>query len=141
MCILRYVNTACMQSDDLAKCTGANEHQHCSVVASRQFRNGYESKALFNPCVTFLFFLSPLCLCLLASDGNKTGEQTAQNSNTPPMEKTGDVENGNNNNCLSQPDLTSTPGKSITCKHETIGLRYQAALCSLFVLGPSVPFL
>ncbi|XP_051769435.1 myoD family inhibitor isoform X1 [Ctenopharyngodon idella] len=45
--------------------------------------------------------------------GNETGEQTAQNSNTPPMEKTGDVENGNNNNSLSQPDLTSTPGKSI----------------------------
>ncbi|XP_003199532.3 myoD family inhibitor isoform X1 [Danio rerio] len=47
-------------------------------------------------------------------EGNETGEQTAQNSNTPPMEKTGDVENGNNNNSLSQPDLTSTPGKSIT---------------------------
>ncbi|ROL45996.1 hypothetical protein DPX16_15555, partial [Anabarilius grahami] len=59
-------------------------------------------------------------------EGNETGEQTAQNSNTPPMEKTGDVENGNNNNSLSQPDLTSTPGKSIICKHETIGLRYPA---------------
>ncbi|KAL1265697.1 hypothetical protein QQF64_003724, partial [Cirrhinus molitorella] len=48
------------------------------------------------------------------TEGYETGEQTAQNSNTPPMEKTGDVENGNNNNSLSQPDLTSTPGKSIT---------------------------
>ncbi|XP_051532153.1 myoD family inhibitor isoform X1 [Myxocyprinus asiaticus] len=45
-------------------------------------------------------------------EGDESGEQTAPNSNTPPMEKM--MENGNNNNSLTQPDLTRTPGKSIT---------------------------
>ncbi|TRY55435.1 hypothetical protein DNTS_003806 [Danionella cerebrum] len=46
----------------------------------------------------------------LNPEGNEAGEQTAQNSNTPPLE-TGDLENGNNSS-QSKADLNSAPGKN-----------------------------
>ncbi|XP_051528703.1 myoD family inhibitor-like isoform X2 [Myxocyprinus asiaticus] len=71
------------------------EHSHCARPPDGVQPDSRPLEALTAPC-----------------PGDETGELTAPNSNTPPMEKT--MENGNNNNSLFQPDQTRTSGKSIT---------------------------
>ncbi|XP_051528702.1 myoD family inhibitor-like isoform X1 [Myxocyprinus asiaticus] len=72
------------------------EHSHCARPPDGVQPDSRPLEALTAPC----------------PEGDETGELTAPNSNTPPMEKT--MENGNNNNSLFQPDQTRTSGKSIT---------------------------
>lgn len=76
----------------------------------------YENETVFSHFDFYYYF--PLFF-FLASEGDESSEQTTPN--TTLMEKTEEVENGssNNNNSLSQLDLTSALGKSITCKHDT----------------------
>lgn len=69
--------------------------------------------------VTFTFHLMEQltdCLFWLSGGDGSGGSGTQEPAAPPPAEKTSDPDNGNNNNSLSQPDFSSTPSKSITCK-------------------------